>query len=388
MAVEKDYISVIVPIYKGIQYIKGLIIQIEAAATEVSNEVELILVNDYPDEPINELYFSDIISISVIQTNINRGIQGARVIGLNSANGKYVLFLDQDDTIAPIYFKSQLNAIGEADVCVCNCIVNGKGRYADWRESLDDSITEKYNVEVGCGFTVGQALIKKESISEFWKNNWLMNNYCDDYYLWLCMFSEGRRFVPNPEVLYEHINTGANQSDDYSVWFKSSLEMLQKLALGNIFSDKRIKLIRNNIDIEAITYLNDIKFLKQKNWAYARLLSLSDDPNRFRLIAEKMCFTSHGVAVYGADLGIHLCNLMKRNYISPICIVDRNADNIRSDMRVFPIEEVPKTVTMIISTIFKESKIVEDKLKKLYPYIKYCHINEVLNDSLVKHNAI
>ena len=274
MAVEKDYISVIVPIYKGIQYIKGLIIQIEAAATEVSNEVELILVNDYPDEPINELFFSDIISISVIQTNINRGIQGARVIGLNSANGKYVLFLDQDDTIAPIYFKSQLKAIGEADVCVCNCIVNGKSRYADWRESLDDSITEKYNVEVGCGFTVGQALIKKESISEFWKNNWLMNNYCDDYYLWLCMFSEGRRFVPNPEVLYEHINTGANQSDDYSAWFKSSLEMLQKLALGNIFSDKRIKLIRNNIDIEAITYLNDIKFLKQKNWAYARLLSL------------------------------------------------------------------------------------------------------------------
>ena len=79
---------------------------------------------------------------------------------------------------------------------------------------------------------------------------------------------------------------------------------------------------------------------------------------------------------------------MKRNYISPICMIDRNADNIRSDMRVFPIEEVPKTVTMIISTIFKESKIVEHKLKKLYPYIKYCHISEVLNDSLVKHNAI
>lgn len=152
-------ISIIIPIYKGKKYIKKQILQIEDSAREVKMNLELVLVNDFPEEPLDEGVSSDKIRIAVIQTDTNRGIQGARVTGLNSARGKYVLFLDQDDIISPDYFKSQLESIGDADVCVCDCIVNGKNRYGGWKPSLNESITKKYNIEVGCGFTVGQALI-------------------------------------------------------------------------------------------------------------------------------------------------------------------------------------------------------------------------------------
>ncbi len=46
-------ISVIVPIYHGKMYIQQMIKQIEAAAKEVDSEVELLLVNDDPQEVLD-----------------------------------------------------------------------------------------------------------------------------------------------------------------------------------------------------------------------------------------------------------------------------------------------------------------------------------------------
>ncbi len=381
MKIENPIISTIIPVYKGNRYIPMQLHQIEIAACVAGVGVEVIFSNDYPEEELCECIESEYIDISYLQTNVNRGIQGARVTGSAVARGEFVLFLDQDDKISSNYFKSQLEAFGDADACVCDCIINGKNRYSEWNASLSESITEKYNLEVGCGFTVGQTLIKRSSIPEYWKNNWLNNNYCDDYYLWLCMFSESRKFVANPEVLYEHVNTGANQSNDYGEWFKSSIEMLHKLTEGKIFPEKEIDLIRGNIDKEVAFHLADIKYLKEKNWAYSRLLLLMENPSSFDLTDNRLDLKGYKIAVYGADLGIHLCNLLKKNNISPVCIIDRNAVNIRADIQTCTIDMIPDTVTMIINTLFRDIRAVEDNIKALCPNVRYCHICDVLNDA-------
>lgn len=75
-------VTVIVPVYYGQKYIRNIIKQVESASRHMAPEdtVELLLANDAPDAPIEENeYSSEFIKIVVLNTDINRGIHGARV---------------------------------------------------------------------------------------------------------------------------------------------------------------------------------------------------------------------------------------------------------------------------------------------------------------------
>ena len=70
-----------------------------------------------------------IFKIEVINNKVNQGIHQTRINGLKKALGKYILFLDQDDEISDFFIKSQLEHIGDADLCIANGIMeseNGK----------------------------------------------------------------------------------------------------------------------------------------------------------------------------------------------------------------------------------------------------------------------
>jgi len=93
-------ISVVVPFYKGNKYLDTLKTALDEACSYYQERVEVILVNDSPDEQVDKNRIEseryDLIIISHIR---NQGIHQARVTGLCKSNGEYVLFLDQDDWI-------------------------------------------------------------------------------------------------------------------------------------------------------------------------------------------------------------------------------------------------------------------------------------------------
>jgi len=88
-----ERISVIVPVFHGRKYIDSMIAQIEKCAVMCCGgySLELLFVNDDPDEPIGARA-SEKVEIKVIETDVNRGIHGARVRGLERCTGDYVLF--------------------------------------------------------------------------------------------------------------------------------------------------------------------------------------------------------------------------------------------------------------------------------------------------------
>ena len=120
---EKRDISIIVPIYHGKQYIDAIIAQIEKCIKKLEKKymVELLLVNDAPEEKLGE-YCSESMDIVVLNTDCNRGIHGARVRGLESCQGEFVLFLDQDDKITEDYLQSQISKMDNCDAIVCRAI--------------------------------------------------------------------------------------------------------------------------------------------------------------------------------------------------------------------------------------------------------------------------
>lgn len=223
-------ISVIVPIFHGKKYIKDVIHQIEVCQEMVKESciLELLFVNDDPLEPIGDVS-SGIIEVRILETDRNRGIHGARVRGLEYCSGDYVLFLDQDDVIRENYMESQYRKISGADAVVCR-LVNGKRLHYTDTFRFEDVVTRLFMLQNWCPIvSPGQVLIKKEAVSDIWRKNILNNNGADDYFLWLCMMTEGKRFVLNQDVLFHHRITGENTSEDTNRMMDSEEEMLEIL---------------------------------------------------------------------------------------------------------------------------------------------------------------
>ena len=60
-------LSVIVPLYQGQEYIKNIITTLEMCTEKLNEDtvVELVLSNDFPEDKIFGVYFSDVIDIVV-----------------------------------------------------------------------------------------------------------------------------------------------------------------------------------------------------------------------------------------------------------------------------------------------------------------------------------
>ena len=195
-----ERISVIVPVFHGRKYIDSMIAQIEKCAVMCCGgySLELLFVNDDPDEPIGARA-SEKVEIKVIETDVNRGIHGARVRGLERCTGDYVLFLDQDDRIAREYFVSQLAHLGDADAAVCKLLHEGRQFY-DMRMPFEQVITREFIISVRNPIiSPGQVLIRKNKVPVVWKESRLRNNGADDWLLWLCMLGTDSVFACNPE---------------------------------------------------------------------------------------------------------------------------------------------------------------------------------------------
>lgn len=378
MSTLRQRISVIVPLYHGKRYLNDLKKMICDAANEVNEkaDVEWIISNDAPDERITDINCGEQLNVIVLNSDENRGIQGARVKGLEASSGDFVLFLDQDDIISREYFDKQLKYIGDADAVVCDAINDGQPMYpsAD-RTTLEEGVTKEFNLSVGCGFYPGQVLIRKNSIPEIWKQNWLSWNSCDDYYLWLCMFADGCRFQVNPCILYEHIISGRNQGSNGYVWYMSTNEMIDIILKHHIFSREDENKLKKSVQNTIGTVLQDKNWLQKKYAIMSCLVSLYEEA-----FLEEGCIKKRsGIAIYGYKLGIHIGKYLLKMGVPVECYIDRNAGHINSGTPVYRKEEIPDSVKMVVNTIVKDEDIIKEYLNIHYPEIQVINVLDFLD---------
>ena len=226
-------VSFIIPLYKGEKYIAQLQKMIsENTALFDEGEIEIIFINDYPDEKI-------VVDNAVLINNPqNLGIHESRVRGLEKATGDIVIFLDQDDFIAPNYVSSQIKKLGEKDAIVCN----GK----DGEEIIyqnNPNLTVGKFAKKDCILSPGQVCIRKKAIPSKWLNNIMKSNGADDYFLWLLFLLDKKNFVYNNEVLFTHQLHSENTSSQYDQMGASLKEMgvLLKRMYPQEFDDWRLQ---------------------------------------------------------------------------------------------------------------------------------------------------
>ena len=100
-------VSVIIPLYNQKQYIGRAI---KSVLRQTYSPIEIIVVNDGSTDNPHEILISYLDKIRII-TQSNKGLAAARNAGFNIAKGKYIQFLDADDTILKNKIETQTNIL-------------------------------------------------------------------------------------------------------------------------------------------------------------------------------------------------------------------------------------------------------------------------------------
>lgn len=358
-------ISVVVPIYYGRRYMADMIRQVELCREYLDDEdsIELLFVNDAPDDPLPQEWETQSIQVIVINTDKNVGIQEARLKGLRHCHGEYVLFLDQDDLIRPRYFRSQLLTIGKSDAVVCRAIHDGKMWYAG-ENVFEKAVSKEFMLGMKWGWnpiaSPGQVLVRKQAIPEIWKESVLTYRGADDWLLWLCMISQGCSFALNQDVLYEHIVHRKNFSNHIVEMLQSEQEVVRIAQEKKFFSDKDMLLLLDGLFKRNIMRVSEQASLKKKWEILDRWMWLRERKVRFSeyLVQEGM----QKVAVYGyAVLGKLVYEEIKRDLTVPY-FIDRNANELEKEIPVYSLQkELPK-VDGVIITLIDEAEVVREEI--------------------------
>ena len=105
-------VSVIVPVYNAEQYLDECILSVR---NQTFSDWELLLVNDGSKDKSGEMcdrYSAEDNRIKAIH-KVNSGVSATRNVGLDAAQGEYVIFLDADDYWYNLSFLEELVALAE-----------------------------------------------------------------------------------------------------------------------------------------------------------------------------------------------------------------------------------------------------------------------------------
>lgn len=108
--------SIIIPIYNSNKTIANCINSI-LAATKNRNDVEILLINDGSNDNSEKICFEYASKNEYIKyfAKMNEGVSTARNFGVDKSNGKYILFVDSDDSISSDFLEKIDNILDEND---------------------------------------------------------------------------------------------------------------------------------------------------------------------------------------------------------------------------------------------------------------------------------
>lgn len=137
---ERELISVVVPIYKVEDYLPKCV---ESICNQTYRNLEIILVDDgSPDccGEICEKYAKEDTRIKVIHKK-NGGLSDARNAGIEIATGSYIGFVDSDDYIHPQMYEILYNGIKKNNAQIAIC------QYQNVKEREVTSFHDKKNIK-------------------------------------------------------------------------------------------------------------------------------------------------------------------------------------------------------------------------------------------------
>ena len=141
-----DYkLSVIVPMFNGIKYLHSCI---DSILNQTYSSFELILIDDGSTDGSYEEVVKTYESIPNVRvfTQNNSGVSAAKNLGIQNAQGEYIIFIDIDDTIDEDMFLKLVNRMeNHIDLVICNYSVVNKSKYQ--YNKADSHFSGNYSID-------------------------------------------------------------------------------------------------------------------------------------------------------------------------------------------------------------------------------------------------
>lgn len=344
-------ISVVVPLYRGEKYIRRMIDSIESNMNLDCSKTEIIFVNDDPQDSFKNIDYTSPLKIEFLNHQQNKGIHQTKIDGFKKSKGQYILFLDQDDTIADDYFDSQLRKIGSCDAVFCNgyrrqkeSIYNPE-RMKSMVFNLDEYLLSGYPL-----ISLGQMLVRRDAVPKGWINNPMKYNGWDDHLFWVCMMHENSTVAFNTQYLYVHEEDGSNASFNWLAMKNSGIEFKDKVIGLKIFAGDDKSNFINTIKKRIAKYEKYIELDELIGYAKAKWVNDYLSSHQIRTIAV------YGIGVYGKKF----CRMIDSQTICIKYGIDQNASNKKADFPIY--EEVKEDIPVdciVCATGFEDEKIKE-----------------------------
>jgi len=231
---NQSLVSIITAVYNAELYISETI---ESVIAQDYQNWELIIVDDYSTDnsfSIAKKYESDKrIHVFEIPIKSPSLAAGTRNFGIDQAKGKYITFLDADDTWNPNFLSSQLNFMKEKNCSFAFSSFFWRAANKDKNFIVPEKVTYKDILKTN-SITCLTAIYDRETIGVFYMPE---NAYKrEDFACFLSILKKVKYAYGNPEVLAMYRLHGNSASSKKRKMIKWQWRVYRRVEHINFFS--------------------------------------------------------------------------------------------------------------------------------------------------------
>lgn len=296
-------VSVIVPVYKAENYIHRCI---DSILAQTMPDFEVLLIDDgSPDRSgeICEEYAQKDSRVRVIHKE-NGGVASARQLGMDKAQGEYIIHADPDDWIEANMLKSlYAKAIKtDADIVICDFYYNNDTYVRQQPSALDNETVLKELFQQLHG-SCWNKLIKRSCYNKYEIRFKQSLVYCEDLTFWVRLLKYPIKIDYLPQAFYHYVqhdntsivHTYMNKSEDEG--WKVIRLLWKELKDYPIIRKIACSRCSYNVVNDAFLYgkFNSWSFFKRYSKYVPFLLYYKEKGIRDRLLYVRIClgFYSH-----------------------------------------------------------------------------------------------
>lgn len=246
-------LSIIVPVYNYVNLIENNIKSILGQKTEY--KFELILVDDGSTDGAQDILhkYENYPGVKVIFQK-NQGIAGARNTGLNNARGKYIMFIDCDDTVesnlVDVLMKRAYKDDCDIVMCAHNLVKERNGKVYE----IVSNVYPEYNM---LGYADNAKILNYAGLPwckvykrKLWDNvRFLPGYWYEDNIIHSLLFTQCKKFAYEPTICYQYrwyennfSHTQGNSANPKSIdMYWMLLPILEKHSELGLAKDERFE---------------------------------------------------------------------------------------------------------------------------------------------------
>lgn len=253
MSSNNPRVSVVIPCYNDKDYIQEAV---QSVLNQTFQDFEIIIIDDGSNEATKKVLANIKNEKLQVINQRNRGLSAARNNGIKAANALYVLVLDGDDTVDPLFLEKAVAILEENQVigavsCYCNLFIkNHQVVQQHWPKggSIADFLFDNNSVSF--------ALIRKKCWEEIGGYDEQMKNGFEDWEFWIAMTKRGWGVFVIPEHLFNYRQKKKSMSKDSKMNFREA-------NLNYIY--KKHQDVYQQHFAETIDYLSNLAQRNKKN---------------------------------------------------------------------------------------------------------------------------